>query len=90
MKSVRLDPERAVRLADAARGQGISQAEFIRRAIDLALATSASPQRSLAEDLADVIGLVGGEGGSPVEGVADRADDAFTGRLLAKHRAIQR
>lgn len=56
MKSVRLDEYRAERLALAARREGISESEFLRRALDNAL--RASEGATLYDRLKDVIGSV--------------------------------
>ncbi|TMI89344.1 MAG: ribbon-helix-helix protein, CopG family [Bacillati bacterium ANGP1] len=77
-KSFRLDPELEIRLERAARAEGMSTSESIRRAIDRyckqVLGTTLAPR------LADVIGLGCGGGGR-----ARRSGKAFRRTLPHKH-----
>ncbi|TAK24189.1 MAG: hypothetical protein EPO26_07200 [Chloroflexota bacterium] len=71
MKSVRLGPERDEQLARAAQAEGLTESEYIRRALDRALAEFAA-RGTLRERLSDVIGSVRSSGG-----VARRTSEAF-------------
>lgn len=83
MKSLRLDDELAERLARTARADGISESEFVRRAIQQAV-DSAEPLE-LPEDLKGIIGSI-----RLGESVAHRTGEVFTEMLWAKHQKQNR
>lgn len=78
MKSLRLDDRLAERLALAARREGVSESEFIRRAV--ARAVDEAQPLELPSDLADIIGV-----GSLGVQAAHRTGEAF--REVLEERA---
>jgi negative regulator of replication initiation len=85
MKSLRLDDELAERLASCARADGVSESEFIRRAIQQAV-DSAEPIE-IPEDLKGIIGV----GRLGLGGTASRrTGELFTEMLWEDHRRKQR
>jgi predicted DNA-binding protein len=80
MKSLRLDDELAERLASCARADGVSESEFMRRAIQQAV-DSAEPLE-IPEDLKDIIGV----GRLGLGGTASRrTGELFAEGLWEKH-----
>lgn len=86
MKSVRLDQEQELRLREAAQQYGLSQSEFIRRAIDKAC-DEALGQPSLYELVKDIIDPPGQEEVPPEEQTdyARRAEELWGEHVVRKH-----
>jgi hypothetical protein len=87
MKSLRLDDELAERLARCARADGVSESEFIRRAIQQAV-DSAEPL-DLPEEWSDLKGIIGSvrlNGPS----VSHRTGEVFTEMLWEEYERKQR
>ena len=80
MKSVRLGRDREQRLSAAALAEGVTESEYLRRALDRALEEGPRPG-SLRERLSDVIGSLHAGGG-----VARRTSEAFGELLELEHR----
>ena len=87
MKSLRLDDELAERLARCARAEGVSESEFVRRAIQQAV-DSAEPIElpGAWSDLKGIIGAVRLDGPP----VAHRTSEAFEEMLWEEQERNQR
>ena len=79
-RSFRLDPVLERRLCEVAEREGVPVSAVVREAIEKHC--DAVLGRSLLDEMADVIGVVEGNG----EDLASRTGEAFTDLLMKKHR----
>lgn len=82
IRSFRLEPELEARLEQAAQVEGVPISRFIRDSVSARCTQVLN--RTLKEELADVIGVVALPAGAPPVNVAERTGEAFAELLRAR------